>query len=92
MDVIRLNDRFVRFMIDNEWLSQFDLTVDDTISGKPYTVKVTNEMFRYTRKKFKVKFYKDYPCYMFRVSDSLIFIDIIPKPDFKKRIMGIRQV
>lgn len=85
MDVIRLNDKFVRFLIDNKWLSRFDLTVDDIISGKPYTVKVTNEMFRYARKKLKVKFYKNYPCYIFRASDSLMFIDIISKSDFKKR-------
>ncbi len=91
MDVIGFNDKFVRFLIDNEWLSQFNLTVDDIISGKPYTVKVTNEMFRYARKKFKVKFYKNYPCYIFRASDSLMFIDIIPKQAFKKRIRHKEQ-
>lgn len=85
MDVIRLNDKFVRFFIDNKWLSQFGLTVDDIISGRPYTVKVTNEMFRYARKKLKVSFYMNYACHIFRASGSLLFIDIIPKPDFKKR-------
>lgn len=76
MDVIKLDDNTARFIINNEWLSQYGMTTNDILDCKPYPAKITNRMFRYAEDKLKLYFDTCYVCEIRKISDSMIYMDI----------------
>ena len=87
MEIERLNKREVRFVLDNEWLSKYNITVEDMLSEKPFDCKVTDDMFRKAKKELKVSFNKNFPCRMFKGYDNTVVMDIPIKENFKQKII-----
>ena len=88
MEIIRLNKKEVRFILDNEWLSKYGLTIEDMLSEKPIACKVTDDMFRQAKKELKVSFERNFPCRIFKGYDNTIVMDIPIKKLHKPRIFN----
>lgn len=84
MDMYMLNEKEIRFIVDNTWLEKFNLTINDILSSKPYSADVHDEMFNLAQKKWGISFNSIYSCYIHKINDSAICMDIPFKTSRKK--------
>lgn len=87
MEAIKISKNKIRFIIDNEYSSQYNMTVKDIKECYPYPERVLDSILLVAKERYNnISFGDPLYCEISSVNDNTIFMDIPVKQSFLGRI------
>ena len=75
MELIRTGAREVKFYLDIVFLSQYELDIETFKNGKPFTVRVVDDLLNFANEKYRLNFDgSDTPKAVYVVADCVVMV------------------
>ena len=75
MELVRTGTREVRFYLDKDFLSQYELDIETFEKKKPFTAKIVDNLLNYANEKYGLDFDEfDTPKAVYVVADHVVMV------------------